>query len=1788
MKKSGFLSRLTALIIMICIFFGNQAVSYVMAVEEENKKLDSQYVSEVKMFYGSSEDQARGVCEGEGYYFIPTDLKEEAGSSIHAYLGYKTTEDAGNAITDLTLLDMKNSHFEEMTYLEYLDKHVKDFADYASRIMVMVSEFRRQTAAGSPSALAALDSLNLFYVDENKSYTDPSNLLGNYLLQQADVTFFEKYVQRGNAEILSAIINQLGLASADFEPGGYDTWVDRTKTSAIAEMIANAKSSEMNQYNLWYRDSALDLIREIKTFAENYTEASARYAQYGDSFGYETEGITGESTMSEILEKNPQCRIPEFVSAMMTYQLLDGIVFQEANESVVTEAALLYAEDVPAAQAAEEATVTFSERKTLAQYFLELAADENLSMHPEVVYPMISSMSQAQKTALSLCGLNILVRGLYPVDNYAAEREGLIAEAEQNLREHGFTEGKIYLWANVDMSIYNKRTVETSDSIEAKNSGKDLKNSENQAARDAASDLTLALQITDIVLLAASGVTMIVQAIVGVSLWELGLACFYMASLASASALTGLMVGWAIAGTLCCAFYIIGIVVFVASLVYMVYTLLDMFGAFDSVDVTDYSEIPSIVFHARTNMDGIYQVRYDAVESNATQEYLTGLATGEPYLPIGGAFFMLNCRPDVNDMGAYLGLYDRWMTLYYSKAPAAGAPIQVVPGESFIRTQKNDYKAPAGCRPVSLISNSQAANINDIEMIPEGNTGTPLYLFLVTDPNAAPKEEEPEQSADQFITRVQLAHSDSREDAQNVLRKSNFLNIIDVNLTPYDGYTYIGYQLGSEQNALTDIRISTQGSDPILFGDSSYGRAGLPKYGTTPDGMSLYATSSRSAGTPIVKISVETERLPLGSGAEPVCLFSGGNAVDLKHKWSDNVEFFMYKRYDTFSWPWEGKHHLSVRQDDPKDGCYIYFWPKEQYKAPSEDAQAPYVSGFSYFLAGNEASGKFGTNMQFMQSFAKENGFELVMDGDSPALAMSRGAGYMNPFANWQDCEGGALKHDWRYDMYHGMTYGKCNNVTDEGIGAHQDAGDIFDTEDNQTTMYFGVSYTFNPYRALTGVMGLITPYTETTHSLIFSGLNTPAGTLQACNVSIQGNPITHAGICYGYYNYTNMSTALYPNHDCSQRSDLPWLSGGKTEILSRYLLQNGPAAGRDPIARDELLIVTGENPGSYDGYVPVCDLRTPGDYSHPMNFALDTVEKGSQYIYLYLRNDAGGRKGDDTSSAVYGRKHYVAAVYVGSGRTPEEAINKIYSQMQSNWSTLVSQYPDLSAQPLVTELDEILPIDLSDEQPWYTLYKRDTKHCDPSDNEWVRGNDAAHRRWGHDLYNRTNYLACDKDPDDKEGYHDCAYMGVVRTGYASEKATFSITNEDGSVTQREGVVNPVYALMKYYTDDASAPASLSVGDTMLTLAGGPVNSKEGRYYVYYSTNSGTASFAAPVTAIDISETVFINGYNSCYSCSSSDRVNNRLPEYSTLRMRKDEQLYFHTQYDMSDLPYIEFIYLGIGNNQREAYIDLIGSTNACAASSVNCNYNSYSDKWIAIGYRRTANQAHAIRDVFLYAGDNPLDQIQADGYVISSTRRNGKEQQNLTAGKIPYALVKHNIPSGGSEVLSLNEGSGGQGLYLYQSATTKRFAYELSLDAEIFPIRNMAFGYGDISPLHATTEQLADVYGTTMHGMKVFDKSGYADPTWEYILGVKGGSPELFRIDGSAGIPMSLNYGQLPSYGNSVQHAPGDMRVIMYVDRSSYQQGEQLMKYAPRANADLSSAGYYSVSTTYGVLTQR
>lgn len=1789
--QNKLISRMIAAFMVVCLLFSAQPWTVALAETKQDTELAKTYMSEVKMFYGTSAANAKKACEKEGYIFSDTNLNKGGVGDppMGIYLGYKTTTDPDEAITDLTLLDMKNTHYQESDYETYLNDHIGEFSNEANQLMVLVNEFRRLYAAGSPNAKMVYDSLNLIYVDEKESHNADKNLLGNYFLNDVDKTFFEKFLQRGNALVLNKIISLLCNAIADYESDG-STWVDRAKASEVDEMYAEGTSSVRNELDANYQDTAKDFVYAIRDFNDTYTEAKARYDQYGETLGYqELEGKEGDEALEALNEADPNSRFPEYCRALEIYTLLDNINYQTKGETIVDNANLL--------EGGEATGDTYETTVSLAKYITDLANDENLDSHLSTVYPIVAALSPAQRIALKKCGFGTIIEGLYPAEDYDAKRDDLIKQSMDKLKEKGCKDGRMYLWIGVDFSVYSKRVAYTSHEIEVQLSGADLQKSLDGNGNADLEQIKELLEWIDVGTMVVSGISMILMSAVGAGLWAYGVHLFSIAATYLAAGLLSSLGGIAIAaaGAFLCCLHVLAIVAFAVSIAYMIWNALGIWGLFETRDEISYDKIPDIVFDARAASEGTgnYEVRYDAVLSNAD----TSVFDEDDYE-------VDNLSKNHAELNAYQSVYDRWITLYYSKSSAAGEPIEVKEGENPFVT-RSDTNAPSGYKPLTLINQTTACNVNDVEV--DKKWGSSLYVFFPGFAMGTAATTEDEQDDGKYIIEVFLYHGSKQNDCLNYLRKSGF-EYLDVNLTSGDGYTYLGYKKAKSGTPITDIRVCSGNLPQIKFGDALYAKSATDLSGTsTPYGLSLYYTTSTSAGSPITDLTIENQRRELGDGMEPVCLFSGGNAVDFEHDWRDNINSKFTKSYDYFfymskgggdesQYQKDGKKSLTtyISQDDPVNGKYIYFKPKEQYLATDKNGnpQQQYIAGFSYFLAGNKNASEntYGNNYEYMQTFAKENGFELLTDDGNALTMMSDSAGEMTLAYAWREAEGYPMD-TYHFDKVHTIKKGQSFSNSDHGLSHSlgfsrlgEIAWDCLTRENSKmiydTKMYFGVAYTYNPKRAITGVAGLLTPYSEVKGTKIqYSGLQTPAGNMLTTTVNMQGMPIMSAGISLGIFNQYLMKQPLYTNYEASQKSDIPWITDSETEITTHHLLTAGPKDGLLPLKKGDIAFVTNENPGDMAGYQPICDMRTPTDKSHPLNFALDTTNKGSKYLYLYLKNNAGGRVNDDSSN-IYTKKKYIVGVVCGVGQNTEEALVDLYAKASTLYPAIASANADVNENPTVCELDEIIPVDLSGRHPWYELHKNDSSVSSLPDDEVVYGNEAAWYRWDDD-----NLSGLSADDVNYEADTKCAYIGVIRS-------------DDSS--------NAVYNLLKYYTDATSAPDTLKVGSTGTILAGGPVDSSEGKYYLYYSTNDGTAIYSAPTTEIDISKEIFLNGYNTSFSVSDKDYVNNVLPEYSELRMRADEYNYFHLGYEREDLPYYEKICIGVGNSKNEAFADLIGTTTAFGAMDVNCNYNSFSKKWIAIGYRRTANADNAIRDVFIYYGDDPQEVVLIDGgYSVKepTTKKNyfefpafsgyyrDSDFKKVNVDAVPYFLVMHSVPGKEDEAYSLAEGNGGKGIYLYY--TTARFAYAQEREAEVFPITSMAFTYGDTNPEYATAQNLLDAYYKAYYAKSQYSVTEFENTHWESVLGVTG-KPENYNLSGEGGKRYSLNEGAIPGRGNSGWHT-GDKRVYMYVDRMDYAQVTPKKKQTPvlneyriRTAAKPPEFGYYSTTTEYGKLKQK
>ena len=134
------------------------------------------YIKEFRISTASTADAAKKYLTDEGYTVVNVDLNQRSGKGC-VYIGYKTTTNPNEAITDIALMQMDGGYsFSE--YEALLELKMQEIGDMLDSLSVCLAEARANYAAGMPNAVGACEILNFFKED------DSGKLLGDFLLGQ--------------------------------------------------------------------------------------------------------------------------------------------------------------------------------------------------------------------------------------------------------------------------------------------------------------------------------------------------------------------------------------------------------------------------------------------------------------------------------------------------------------------------------------------------------------------------------------------------------------------------------------------------------------------------------------------------------------------------------------------------------------------------------------------------------------------------------------------------------------------------------------------------------------------------------------------------------------------------------------------------------------------------------------------------------------------------------------------------------------------------------------------------------------------------------------------------------------------------------------------------------------------------------------------------------------------------------------------------------------------------------------------------------------------------------------------------------------------------------------------------------------------------------------------------------------------------------------------------------------------------------------------------------------------
>ncbi|MBQ7744107.1 MAG: hypothetical protein IJT85_00860, partial [Ruminococcus sp.] len=398
------------------------APTQIVASAAENEQ---KYISEVKVGMGVTSDQASKELLDEGYTILKddngnyADLNKDAGAASPmkegpnqkiVYLGYKTTSEAGNAITDLAVMSMEGGYsFEDYEKLmqTHLDTQIKPFVD---RFIATLKEYRENLQ--KPQDSANYKRANYYKALLNKLTDDDTGNkpLGDLLVNQtkyemgdAAYNALSDEEKKNHCDILTLLMQGNGQAillmeteltkSAD---SSNSTWVDRFKETSLEKLTNKVKNenpnmtpSEINkELDKRYNDDAKKILEKWEAF----NEILINYDNAGENIKKAVEGNTTDKSI-DINENSTDSEIQEAANKA-----------SDTQTKAVTGG--LAAEEIAAHDFLE--TVEYGDG-TMLEFFERDKSEFDDSENIRELYPIVDSLTGGQLAGLDFLSIKDMV-----------------------------------------------------------------------------------------------------------------------------------------------------------------------------------------------------------------------------------------------------------------------------------------------------------------------------------------------------------------------------------------------------------------------------------------------------------------------------------------------------------------------------------------------------------------------------------------------------------------------------------------------------------------------------------------------------------------------------------------------------------------------------------------------------------------------------------------------------------------------------------------------------------------------------------------------------------------------------------------------------------------------------------------------------------------------------------------------------------------------------------------------------------------------------------------------------------------------------------------------------------------------------------------------------------------------------------------------------------------------------------------------------------------------------------
>ncbi len=275
------------------------------------------YISDIVLCSAASSEEAETKLKEQGYKLMVSDSLNDY-LSEGMYLGYKSTTNPDEAITDISAMNMYGK-YSFSDYEVLLEKMKEDVAATVKGITPMIVSFRDNYNAGAAIAKEIYRILNVYYEE------DSGKNMGDYFLtcdlnDTADIT---KVFMQGNSSFIVNIQQLLFLAG---ENDGDKAWIEKMGSSdpdILFDTYVSSYPTPNKAYKAMVADygNVADSIKQTwNNFYENLNKIkSAYFVESGDTIELSDKAVTAKAetiTEEALTESDEKLTNEQFTQAV--------------------------------------------------------------------------------------------------------------------------------------------------------------------------------------------------------------------------------------------------------------------------------------------------------------------------------------------------------------------------------------------------------------------------------------------------------------------------------------------------------------------------------------------------------------------------------------------------------------------------------------------------------------------------------------------------------------------------------------------------------------------------------------------------------------------------------------------------------------------------------------------------------------------------------------------------------------------------------------------------------------------------------------------------------------------------------------------------------------------------------------------------------------------------------------------------------------------------------------------------------------------------------------------------------------------------------------------------------------------------------------------------------------------------------------------------------------------------------------------------------------------------------